>query len=83
MRGAGSITFVAGGLLILAAWAVGAIGLFYLLTLYMGLGAMTGGVIDITNNNMSAPLLAKAFGLGIFAVISAIAFSTDLPSNKT
>ena len=58
--------------------AVAAIGLFYLLTLYMGLGAMTGGVIDITNNNMSAPLLAKAFGLGIFAVISAIAFSTIL-----
>jgi cation/acetate symporter len=58
--------------------AVGAIGLFYLLTLYMGLGAMTGGVIDLTNNNMSAPLLAKSFGLGIFAVISAIAFSTIL-----
>jgi cation/acetate symporter len=58
--------------------AVGAIGLFYLLTLYMGLGAMTGGVIDLTNNNMSAPLLARSFGLGIFAVISAIAFSTIL-----
>jgi cation/acetate symporter len=58
--------------------AVGAIGLFYLLTLYMGLGAMTGGVIDLTNSNMSAPLLAKSFGLGIFAVISAIAFSTIL-----
>ena len=58
--------------------AVGAIGLFYLLTLYMGLGAMTGGVLDLTNNNMSAPLLAKSFGLGIFAVISAIAFSTIL-----
>ena len=58
--------------------AVVAIGLFYLLTLYMGLGAMTGGVIDLTNNNMSAPLLAKSFGLGIFAVISAIAFSTIL-----
>ncbi|MFC1872539.1 cation acetate symporter [Chloroflexota bacterium] len=58
--------------------AVGAIGLFYLLTLYMGLGAMTNGVLDVTNNNMSAPLLAKSFGLGIFAVISAIAFSTIL-----
>ena len=58
--------------------AVVAIGMFYLLTLYMGLGAMTGGVIDITNSNMSAPLLAKSFGLGIFAVISAIAFSTIL-----
>lgn len=58
--------------------AVGAIGLFYLLTLYLGLGAMTHGVLDLTNDNMSAPLLARAFGLGIFAVISAIAFSTIL-----
>jgi cation/acetate symporter len=58
--------------------AVGAIGLFYLLTLYMGLGAMTHGVVDITNDNMSAPLLARSFGLGIFAVISAIAFATIL-----
>jgi cation/acetate symporter len=58
--------------------AVAAIGLFYLLTLYLGLGAMTHGVIDLTNNNMSAPLLARAFGLGIFAIISAIAFSTIL-----
>ncbi len=58
--------------------AVCAIGLFYLLTLYMGLGAMTSGVIDLNNNNMSAPLLARSFGLGIFAVISAIAFATIL-----
>ncbi len=58
--------------------AVAAIGLFYLMTLYLGLGAMTGGVIDLTNSNMSAPLLARSFGLGIFAVISAIAFSTIL-----
>jgi len=58
--------------------AVGAIGLFYILTLYLGLGAMTHGAIDITNNNMSAPLLARNFGLGIFAVITAIAFATIL-----
>ncbi|MFC1995806.1 cation acetate symporter [Chloroflexota bacterium] len=58
--------------------AVAVIGLFYLLTLYLGLGAMTGGAIDLTNNNMSAPLLARTFGLGIFAIISAIAFSTIL-----
>ena len=58
--------------------AVGAIGLFYILTLYMGLGAMTHGVVDITNENMSAPLLARSFGLGMFAVISAIAFATIL-----
>jgi cation/acetate symporter len=58
--------------------AVAAIGLFYLLTLYMGLGAMTHGVLDLTNDNMSAPLLARSFGLGIFAIICAIAFSTIL-----
>ena len=58
--------------------AVGAIGLFYLLTFFLGLGAMTNGVIDLTNDNMSAPLLAKAFGIGIFAIISAIAFATIL-----
>ena len=58
--------------------AVAAIGLFYLLTLYLGLGAMGGGWLDITNENMSAPLLARSFGLGIFAIITAIAFSTIL-----
>lgn len=58
--------------------AVAAIGLFYLLTLYLGLGAMTGGRLDITNENMAAPLLARTFGLGIFAVITAIAFATIL-----
>ncbi len=58
--------------------AVAAIGLFYLLTLYLGLGAMTGGSLDITNENMAAPLLARSFGLGIFAVITAIAFATIL-----
>jgi cation/acetate symporter len=58
--------------------AVGAIGLFYLLTLYLGLGAMTSGWLDVTNENMSAPLLARSFGLGIFAVITAIAFATIL-----
>lgn len=58
--------------------AIAAIGLFYVLTLYMGLGAMTNGVIDLTNDNMSAPLLAKSFGISIFAIISAIAFATVL-----
>jgi cation/acetate symporter len=58
--------------------AVAAIGLFYVLTLYLGLGAMTSGTLDITNENMSAPLLARSFGLGIFAVITAIAFATIL-----
>ncbi len=58
--------------------AVAAIGLFYILTLYLGLGAMTHGVVDLTNDNMSAPLLARSFGLTIFAIISAIAFATIL-----
>lgn len=58
--------------------AVAAIGLFYMLTLYLGLGAMSGGTLDVTNENMSAPLLARSFGLGIFAVITAIAFATIL-----
>lgn len=58
--------------------AVIAIGLFYILTLYLGLGGMVGGNLDITNENMSAPLLARSFGLGLFAVISAIAFATIL-----
>lgn len=58
--------------------AISAIGFFYVLTLFMGLGAMTNGVIDVESSNMSGPLLAKAFGIGIFSIISAIAFSTVL-----
>jgi len=57
---------------------IAAIGLFYILTLYLGLGAMTSGMMDPTNNTMAAPLLAKAFGEVIFACISAIAFTTVL-----
>ncbi|MFW5726054.1 MAG: cation acetate symporter, partial [Bacteroidota bacterium] len=45
--------------------AIAAIGFFYILTLYMGLGAMVGGVIDVESSNMSSPLLAKSFGIGI------------------
>lgn len=58
--------------------AIVAIGLFYFLTLYIGLGAMVDGVIDLTNENMSAPLLARSFGVTIFAIISALAFATVL-----
>jgi len=58
--------------------AISAMAIFYIFTLYMGLGAMTGGVLDLTNDNMAAPLLAKSFGIAIFAMISAIAFSTVL-----
>lgn len=58
--------------------AIVAIGFFYILTLYMGLGAMTHGVLDMESSNMSAPLLAKFFGVFLFASISAIAFATVL-----
>ncbi|MGF1584776.1 MAG: cation acetate symporter [Bacteroidales bacterium] len=58
--------------------AITAIGFFYILTLYMGLGAMINGVLDMESSNMSGPLLAKSFGLGLFAVISAVAFATVL-----
>ena len=58
--------------------AIGGIGFFYVLTLFMGLGAMTLGVIDVESGNMSAPLLAKAFSIVLFSVISAIAFATVL-----
>lgn len=57
---------------------IAGIGFFYVLTLFMGLGAMTLGVIDMESGNMSAPLLAKAFNLVLFSIISAIAFATVL-----
>jgi cation/acetate symporter len=57
---------------------IASIGLFYVLTLYMGLGAMTSGALDPTHNNMSAPLLARSMNEWLFAVISAIAFTTVL-----
>src|SRR5690606_11455724 len=57
---------------------IGAIGFFYVLTLFLGLGAMTSGAIDVTDSNMAAPLLAKSFNEWLFAIISAIAFTTVL-----
>lgn len=58
--------------------AIAAIGAFYILTLFMGLGAATNGVMDVESSNMAAPLLARAFGVVLFSVISAIAFATVL-----
>lgn len=58
--------------------AIAAIGFFYLLTLFMGLGAATSGTVNPADNNMSAPLLALSFGNVLFAIISAIAFATVL-----
>jgi len=58
--------------------AIGAIGFFYILTLFMGLGAMSLGVMDVADGNMAAPLLAKTFSLVLFSIISAVAFATVL-----
>jgi cation/acetate symporter len=57
---------------------IATIGFFYVLTLYIGLGAMTSGALDLSDTNMAAPLLAKSFGELLFAIISAIAFTTVL-----
>lgn len=54
------------------------ISCFYILTLYMGLGAMTSGALDVSDSNMAAPLLARSFSEWLFALISAIAFTTVL-----
>ncbi|MDF3079386.1 MAG: cation acetate symporter [Sphingobacteriaceae bacterium] len=58
--------------------AIAAIGAFYVLTLFMGLGAAVNGVMDVESSNMAAPLLAKAFGVVLFSIISAVAFATIL-----
>jgi cation/acetate symporter len=58
--------------------AIAAIGLFYILTLFMGLGAMVNAVLNPADSNMAAPLLARSFGELLFAIISAIAFATVL-----
>ena len=57
---------------------IATIGFFYILTLYLGLGAMTSGALDPTKDVMAAPLLAKSFSNTLFAIISAIAFTTVL-----
>jgi cation/acetate symporter len=57
---------------------IGAIGVFYVMTLYLGIGAMTSGALDPMDSNMAAPLLSRTFGQWLFAVISAVAFTTVL-----
>ena len=57
---------------------IATIGFFYILTLYMGLGALVRGAIDPSSSNLSAPLLAKSLSEPLFAAISAIAFTTVL-----
>src|SRR3954447_18283427 len=56
---------------------IASIGFFYILTLFLGLGAMTN-LGPIKDSNMAAPLLAGRFNELLFAVISAIAFTTVL-----
>ncbi len=59
--------------------AIAAIGVFYMLTLFLGLGAMYFMTVDPTNQNLSAPLLAEFIGGEIFfGIISSIAFATIL-----
>lgn len=58
--------------------AIAAIGFFYILTLFMGLGAMVNGSLNPADSNMAAPLLARSFSDLLFAIISAIAFATVL-----
>ncbi|MBA2482809.1 MAG: cation acetate symporter [Planctomycetes bacterium] len=57
---------------------IATIGFFYVLTLIIGLGAMTSGVLDVTDPTLSAPLLARSFGDLLFALIAAVAFTTIL-----
>jgi cation/acetate symporter len=56
---------------------IASIGFFYILTLFLGLGAMTL-LQPMTDTNMAAPLLARQFNPYLFAIISAIAFTTVL-----
>ncbi|ERJ59070.1 solute symporter family protein [Sphingobacterium paucimobilis] len=58
--------------------AIAAIGGFYILTLFIGVGAGVNGVMDVESSNMAAPLLARAFGAALFSIISAVAFATVL-----
>ncbi len=58
--------------------AIAAIGFFYVLTMFLGLGATVNGALNPLSGNMSAPLLACTFGNVLFAIISAIAFATVL-----
>ncbi len=58
--------------------AIIGIGLFYILTMYLGVGAINSGALNPETSNMSAPLLARSFGEVLFAMISGIAFTTVL-----
>lgn len=61
-------------------WAMVIIGIFYILTTFLGFGAATILKPDhIANSNMAAPQLSQALGGDVFfAFISAVAFATIL-----
>lgn len=66
-------------------WAMIIIGMFYIMTTFLGFGAatiLTPGKImvnGVLNDNMAAPLLAERLGGEVFfAFISAVAFATIL-----
>jgi len=59
--------------------AIIAIGAFYVMVLFLGLGANMFGTLDPSNQNLTAPLLAQYIGgEWFFALISSIAFATIL-----
>ncbi|MBN2644403.1 MAG: cation acetate symporter [Desulfuromonadaceae bacterium] len=58
--------------------AIGGIGFFYLISLILGFGAMTGGHLNVMDSNMAVPLLARSFGMALFAVVTAVAFTAVL-----
>ncbi len=58
--------------------AISGIGLFYIFTMFLGVGAINSGALNPETSNMSAPLLARSFGEMLFAMISGIAFTTVL-----
>ncbi|GCE48868.1 cation/acetate symporter [Thermosporothrix hazakensis] len=61
-------------------WATVLIGIFYILTTFLGFGAaLLVGKEHIKNQNLAAPLLAESVGGPIFlAFIAAVAFATIL-----
>ena len=41
---------------------IASIGFFYILTLYLGLGAMTSGALDVTEGGLVIPQLSESTG---------------------
>jgi len=51
---------------------MGGIGLVFLLTLFLGLGALTGGQLDPGDSNRTMSMLAGSFGDTVFVLFSAL-----------